>query len=60
MLLSFFQKAHEGKDGHLKSFKENGLKILTKYMPNALIVPVTINNSYKVYKYGAFPLHFGR
>ncbi len=26
-------------------------------MPSAVIVPVTINNSWKVYKNGKFPLH---
>jgi len=54
-----FPEGTRSKNGHLKAFKENGLKILTKYMPNAVIVPVTINNSYKVYKYGKFPLHLG-
>jgi len=54
-----FPEGTRSKNGKLKSFKENGLKILTKYMPDAVIVPVTINNSYKVYKYGKFPLHLG-
>jgi len=52
-----FPEGTRSKDGQLKSFKDNGLKILTKYMPEAVIVPVTINNSYEVYKYGKFPLH---
>ncbi len=54
-----FPEGTRSKDGLLKPFKENGLKILTKYIPDAVIVPVTINNSYKVYKYGKFPLHLG-
>jgi len=54
-----FPEGTRSKDGKLKPFKENGLKILTKYMPDAIVVPVTINNSYKVYKYGKFPLHLG-
>lgn len=54
-----FPEGTRGKDGQIKPFKDNGLKILTKYMPDAVIVPVTINNSYKVYKYGKFPLHLG-
>lgn len=54
-----FPEGTRSKDGQLKPFKDNGLKILTKYMPEAVIVPVTINNSYKVYKYGKFPLHVG-
>jgi len=54
-----FPEGTRGKDGQVKPFKDNGLKILTKYIPEAVIVPVTINNSYKVYKYGKFPLHLG-
>ncbi len=54
-----FPEGTRSKDGRLKPFKENGLKILTKYIPNAVIVPITINNSYKVYKNGKFPLHLG-
>jgi len=54
-----FPEGTRSKNGHLKAFKENGLKILTKYMPEAVIVPIAINNSYKVYKYGKFPLHLG-
>jgi len=52
-----FPEGTRNKDGKLSPFKDNGLKILTKYMPETVIVPVTINNSYKVYKYGKFPLH---
>jgi len=54
-----FPEGTRSKNGHLKAFKENGLKILTKYIPSAVIVPVTVNNSYKVYKNGKFPLHLG-
>jgi len=54
-----FPEGTRSKDGQLKPFKDNGLKILTKYIPDAVIVPVTITNSYKVYKYGKFPLHLG-
>jgi len=54
-----FPEGTRSKDGRLKPFKESGLKILAKYMPNAVMVPVTINNSFKVYKYGKFPLHLG-
>jgi len=29
---------------------------MIKYNPEAYIVPITINNSWKVFKYGKFPL----
>ncbi len=44
------------RDGKPKEFASNGLKILCKYAPSAVVVPVTINNSWKVFKYGNFPL----
>lgn len=47
------------RDGKPKSFAPNGLKILCKYAPNAYVVPITINNSWKVFKYGPFPLGLG-
>ncbi len=47
------------KNGKPKQFAPNGLKILCKYAPDAYVVPVTINNSWKVFKYGSFPLGLG-
>jgi len=44
------------RDGKPKEFAANGLKILCKYAPGAVVVPVTINNSWKVFRYGNFPL----
>lgn len=42
-----------------RKFAPNGLKILCKYAPNAYVVPVSISNSWKVFRYGAFPLGLG-
>lgn len=47
------------KNGKPKEFANNGLKILCKYAPDAYVVPVTINNSWKVFRYGSFPLGLG-
>jgi 1-acyl-sn-glycerol-3-phosphate acyltransferase len=47
------------KDGHPKEFAPNGVKILCKYAPDAFVVPVTINNSWKVFRYGKFPMSLG-
>lgn len=49
-------RSRDGKPGH---FSSNGLKILCKYAPDALVVPITINNSWKITRYGFFPLGVG-
>jgi len=54
-----FPEGTRSKDGKPKKFAENGLKILCKYAPSAYVVPVTINNSWKMVKWGVFPLGLG-
>ncbi len=51
-----FPEGTRSKDGKPKKFATNGLKMITKYNPDAYIVPLTINNSWKVFKYGNFPV----
>nr|WP_062057516.1 lysophospholipid acyltransferase family protein [Aquimarina longa] len=54
-----FPEGTRSKDGKLKSFAPTGLKILFKNAPNALIVPITINNSWKLVRLGNFPMEIG-
>lgn len=54
-----FPEGTRSKDGHPKSFAESGLKMLVKYAPNAHIVPLSINNSWKLVRNGSFPLTLG-
>lgn len=54
-----FPEGTRSKTGEPLEFAQSGLKILCKYAPSAYIVPVTINNSWKVYQYGYFPLSVG-
>ena len=54
-----FPEGTRSRDGQPKRFSENGLKILTKYTPSATIIPVTINNSWKLWEYGQFPMNIG-
>ena len=54
-----FPEGTRSKDGTPIPFKENGLKILTKYAKNAYVVPVTLNNTWQITKWGKFPLHLG-
>lgn len=54
-----FPEGTRSKDGHPKEFAQSGLKILCKHAPSAYVVPITINNSWKIVKYGFFPLGLG-
>ncbi|MFL9844166.1 lysophospholipid acyltransferase family protein [Flavobacterium rhizosphaerae] len=54
-----FPEGTRSKTGAPKKFSENGLKILCKYAPSAYIVPISINNSWKVVRYGKLPLGLG-
>ncbi|MGS2762437.1 lysophospholipid acyltransferase family protein [Sinomicrobium sp. M5D2P9] len=51
-----FPEGTRSKNGVPKRFSENGLKILCKYATSAYIVPLSINNSWKIVKNGNFPL----
>jgi 1-acyl-sn-glycerol-3-phosphate acyltransferase len=54
-----FAEGTRAKDGQLKTFQVGGIATLLKAVPNALIVPVAIENSWKTVQYGMFPLSFG-
>lgn len=54
-----YPEGTRSKDGKPGNFASNGLKILCKYAPDALVVPISINNSWKIFRYGAFPLGIG-
>lgn len=54
-----FPEGTRSKTGVPKEFAQSGLKILCKYAPSAYVVPITINNSWKMVKYGFFPLGLG-
>lgn len=54
-----FPEGTRSKNGKPKEFATSGLKILCKYAPSAYIVPISINNSWKVFKWGFFPFGLG-
>jgi 1-acyl-sn-glycerol-3-phosphate acyltransferase len=54
-----FPEGTRSKTGVPKKFSANGLLMLFKYCPDAVIVPVSINNSWKLQRYGMFPLDLG-
>lgn len=52
-----FPEGTRSRDGRPKKFHTDGLKVLIKFAPSAVIVPITINNSWKIDSNGAFPLN---
>jgi len=56
---AIFPEGTRSKDGTPRKFQTKGLEILLKKIPSATIVPVTINNSWKMLRYGKFPMGIG-
>ncbi|MDT0675286.1 lysophospholipid acyltransferase family protein [Autumnicola musiva] len=54
-----FPEGTRSRTGKPKKFAVRGLQILIRQMPDAVIVPLTINNSWKLFRYGMFPLDLG-
>lgn len=54
-----FPEGTRSKTGRPREFRTNGIKMLVKSSPSALLVPVTINNSWKLQKDGLFPIAIG-
>lgn len=54
-----FAEGTRSKDGQLKPFQVGGIATLLKVVPDALIVPIAIENSWKTVRYGTYPLSFG-
>ncbi|MFK7783171.1 lysophospholipid acyltransferase family protein [Psychroserpens sp.] len=54
-----FPEGTRSKDGTPKPFKTKGLELLFKKIPSAIIVPITVNNSWKMLRYGKFPMGIG-
>ncbi len=54
-----FPEGTRSKTGYPKPFKTKGLLTMLEHIPNALVVPITINNSWKTLRYGTFPMGLG-
>lgn len=54
-----FPEGTRSKTGVPKRFSENGLKILCENAPSAYILPISIDNSWKMVKFGLFPMGLG-
>ncbi|MFA6275108.1 MAG: lysophospholipid acyltransferase family protein [Pedobacter sp.] len=51
-----FAEGTRAKDGKLKTFQVGGIATLLKVASNAIVVPVAIENSWKIVRFGKFPL----
>ena len=51
-----FAEGTRAKDGQMKPFQVGGIATLMKIVPTAVLVPVAIENSWKVVRFGMFPL----
>ena len=51
-----FPEGTRSKDGRVKTFQAGGVAILLKKCPEALLVPVAIDNSWRMVQYGIYPL----
>ncbi|MGB5190131.1 lysophospholipid acyltransferase family protein [Robiginitalea sp.] len=54
-----FPEGTRSRDGNPKAFRMVGLKVLIKSAPSAQIIPVSINNSWKILRFGKFPYGLG-
>ncbi|WP_443937461.1 lysophospholipid acyltransferase family protein [Pedobacter sp. MW01-1-1] len=54
-----FPEGTRSKDGNVKTFQFGGIATILKVVPNALVVPVAIQNSWKIVRFGTFPLTTG-
>jgi len=54
-----FPEGTRSRNGYPKPFKVSGLKVLFRHAPSALVVPITVNNSWKLLRYGKFPMGLG-
>ena len=54
-----FPEGTRSRTGVPKPFQTGGVKTLVAYAPSAQILPISINNSWKMLRYGKFPFGLG-
>lgn len=54
-----FPEGTRSKTGIPKPFRRSGLQTLFKKIPDGYVVPVTINNSWRLQRHGMFPIQLG-
>jgi len=54
-----FPEGTRSRDGIPKRFHRNGMRTLIKHAPDAWVLPISINNSWKLQRHGMFPIPLG-
>lgn len=54
-----FPEGTRSRTGAPKAFRTFGLTVLMESAPSALLLPISINNSWKMFRYGKFPNGLG-
>ena len=54
-----FAEGTRAKDGKIRPFQVGGIATLLKAAPEAMVIPIAIENSWKMVQYGSYPLSFG-
>ncbi len=54
-----FAEGTRSRNGQMKPFKPQGLSVLLKTMPSALVIPVAIQGSWELARYGFKPIPIG-
>ena len=54
-----FPEGTRSRTGLPKKFQTTGLKMLMKKSPSSMLLPISINNSWKMLQYGKFPFGIG-
>jgi 1-acyl-sn-glycerol-3-phosphate acyltransferase len=57
--LVIFPEGTRSRDGSGKPFKRKGLQLLFENAPDAYVLPVSVSNSWKLQKFGMFPMPLG-
>jgi 1-acyl-sn-glycerol-3-phosphate acyltransferase len=52
-----FPEGTRSKTGRVRTFQAGGIAIILKKCPDALLVPIAINNSWNLVRYGFYPLN---
>ncbi len=54
-----FPEGNRSPSGHMKAFKLKGFSKFMELIPEVLVVPIAIHNSWKFSQFGFFPMSFG-